>query len=273
MPFNSDAARNSEGVVIRGVLLGMALAMLLAGVDMAMAQMHSGGERGIVKNDARLPRSPMRSDLPVATAYVAADGRVQALPVERVDDLTGSIGATTPRLCNPLQDLKPSELRKLGEQIARDEGVSADLVAAILRIEQREGMEAPRSVVARLTSGLPIGNEDCLPAVTLRAGIRRLKDLAARYPERMHLLSAYHAGEETILASGGVPASPDTLRFVAEVMNELAGGLSPQPNRMPMAPTRRIAGAEPAPRPTAPPSPSRATGDPRWASGFVLNLE
>ena len=109
--------------------------------------------------------------------------------------------------------------------------------------------------------------------MTLRAGIRRLKDLAARYPERMHLLSAYHAGEETILASGGVPASPDTLRFVAEVMNELAGGLAPQQNRRPMAPARRIAGAEPAPRPTAPPSPSKAAGDPRWASGFVLNLE
>lgn len=273
MPFNSDAVSIPEGVVIRGVLLGMALAMLLAGVDMAMAQTHSGGERGIVKNDARLPRVTMRSDLPVATAYVAADGRVQALPVERMDDVTGSIGATTPRLCNPLKDLKPSELRKLGEQIARDEGVSADLVAAILRIEQREGMEAPRSVVARLTSGLPIGNEDCLPAVTLRAGIRRLKDLAARYPERMHLLSAYHAGEETILASGGVPASPDTLRFVAEVMNELAGGLAPPTRRQRSAPQRRLTEAEPTPLMSAPPSNSRATGDPRWASGFVLNIE
>ena len=259
--------------MIRGVLLGMAFAMLIAGMDMAMAQTRAGGEQRVVKNDARLPRSQMRSDVPVATAYVAADGRVQALPVERMDDVTGSIGATTPRLCNPLKDLKPSELRKLGEQIAGDEGVPADLVAAILRIEQRTGLDTLRSGFARLTSGLPEGNADCLPAITLRAGIRRLKDLSARYPDRMHLLGAYHAGEETILASGGVPTSPDTLRFVAEVMNELAGGLAPQPNRRPVAPARRIAGAEPAPRPTAPPSPSRAAGDPRWASGFVLNLE
>ena len=260
--------------MIRGVLLGMALAMLLAGVDMAMAQTRSGGERGIVKNEARLPRSIIRSDLPIATAYVAADGKVQALPVERMDEVTGSIGGVVPRRCNLLQDLKPAELRRLGEQIAGDEGVAADLVAAILRIEQRSGAGMPSSGIARLTSGLPTGNEDCLPAVTLRAGIRRLKDLSTRFPERMHLLGAYHAGEETILASGGVPTSPETLRFVAEVMNELAGDLAPAGNRRPVAvPARRIAGAEPAPRVSAPPSPSRATGDPRWASGFVLNIE
>jgi len=264
--------------VIRGVLLGMALAMLIAGVDMAMAQTRSGGERGIVKNDARLPRSQMRSDVPVATAYVAADGRVQALPVERMDDITGSIGTTSPRLCNALHDLKPAELRKLGEQIAGEEGVPADLVAAILRIEQRSAVVASNSNVAshvaRLTLGIPKGNEDCLPAVTLRAGIRRLKDLSTRYPERMHLLGAYHAGEDVILASGGVPTSQETLRFVAEVMNELAGGLAPAGNRRPAAvPARRIAGVEPPPRPSAPPSPARAAGDPRWASGFVLNIE
>ena len=259
--------------MIRMVLPGMAFAMLIAGVEMAMAQTHSGGERGIVKNDARLPRSTMRSDLPVATAFVAADGRVQALPVERMDDITGSTGVTVPRLCNALQGLKPTELRRLVEQIAGDEGVPADLVAAILRIEQRAGLDTLRSGVARLTSGLPAGNEDCLPAVTLRAGIRRLKDLSTRYPDRMHLLGAYHAGEEAFLASGGVPTSPDTLRFVAEVMNDLAGGLAPRPNRRPIATARRVAGVEPTQRPSGPHSPSRAAGDPRWASGFVLNLE
>ena len=98
MPFNSDAARNSEGVVIRGVLLGMALAMLLAGVDMAMAQTRTGGEQRVVKNDARLPRSQMRSHVPVATAYVAADGRVQALPIEGIDEIKRLIGAKPPRL-------------------------------------------------------------------------------------------------------------------------------------------------------------------------------
>ena len=259
--------------MIRGVLLGMAFAMLLAGVDMAMAQTRAGGEQRVVKNDARLPRSQMRADILAATAYVEADGRVQVMPVERMDDITGSIGSAPPRLCNVMQDLKPAEFRKLGEQIAGDEGVPADLVAAILRIELRAGAGASTSSVARLTSGLPEGNADCLPVVTLRAGIRRLKDLGNRYSDRMHLLGAYHSGEEAILGTGGVPTSPDTLRFVAEVMNELAGGLSPQQNRRPSVPARRIAGAEPAPRPSVPPSPSRAAGDPRWASGFVLNLE
>lgn len=258
--------------MIRFVILSLALTMLPAGTGMAQEQKRPDWVR-FAKSDARLPRSEMRSDIPVTTAFVAADGRVQALPVERMDDITGSIGSAPSRLCNVMLDLKSAELRKLGEQIAGDEGVPAELVVAILRIELRAGARASTSSVARLTSGLPEGNADCLPAVTLRAGIRRLKDLGTRYPDRMHLLGAYHTGEEAILGTGGVPTSPETLRFVAEVMNELAGGLSPQPNRRPMAPARRVAGTEPAPRPTAPPSPSRAAGDPRWASGFVLNLE
>lgn len=256
--------------MIRFVILSLALTMLPAGTGMSQEQKRPDWVR-FAKSDARLPRSDMRSDIPVTTAFVAADGRMQVMPVERMDDITGSIGNTPPRLCNVLQDLKPAELRKLGEQIAGDESAPADLVTAILRIEQRSG--AVPSGVARLTSGLPQGNEDCLPAVTLRAGIRRLKDLSNRYPDRMHLLGAYHAGEEEMIASGGVPTSPETLRFVAEVMNELAGGLAPQQNRRPFVPARRVAGTEPAPRPTAPPSSSRAAGDPRWASGFVLNLE
>jgi len=258
--------------VIRFVILSVALTMLTAGTGMAQEQKRPDWVR-FAKSDARLPRAAMRSDVPVTTAFVAADGRVQALAVERMDDITGSTGVTVPRLCNALQGLKPTELRRLGEQIAGDEGVPADLVAAILRIEQRAGLDTLRSGVALLTSGLPEGNADCLPAVTLRAGIRRLKDLGSRYPDRMHLLGAYHAGEETILASGGVPTSPDTLRFVAEVMNELAGGLAPQPSRRPAAPARRMSGADLATRPFAAPSPTRAAGDPRWASGFVLNLE
>ena len=256
--------------MIRFVILSVALTMLTAGTGMAQEQKRPDWVR-FAKSDVRLPRAAMRSDVPVTTAFVAADGQVQAVPVERMDDITGSTGVTAPRLCNALQDLKPAELRRLGEQIAGDEGVPADLVAAILRIEQRAGDTS--SGVARLTSGLPEGNADCLPVVTLRAGIRRLKDLGNRYSDRMHLLGAYHSGEEAILGTGGVPTSPDTLRFVAEVMNELAGGLSPQQNRRPSVPARRIAGAEPAPRPSVPPSPSRAAGDPRWASGFVLNLE
>lgn len=256
--------------MIRFVILSVAMTILTAGTGMAQEQKRPDWVR-FAKSDARLPRSEMRSDIPVTTAFVAADGRVQALPVERMDDITGSTGVTAPRLCNALQDLKPAELRRLGDQIAGDEGVPADLVAAILRIEQRSG--GASSSGARLTSGLPEGNADCLPAVILRAGIRRLKDLGSRYPDRMHLLGAYHAGEETILASGGVPTSPDTLRFVAEVMNELAGGLAPQPSRRHAAPARRISGADLATRPFAAPSPTRAAGDPRWASGFVLNIE
>jgi len=260
--------------VIRFAIFGLALATLWNGPVMAQDKNRWEGT-GFVKSEARLPRSTMRSDVPVATAFVAADGKVQVFPADRLDDVTGSIPATPSRRCNALNDLRPAELQRLGESIARDEGVPTDLVTAILRIETRNGAAGVSSTLdaARLTSASRTGNEDCLPAVTLRTGIRRLKDLATRYPERMHLLSAYHAGEDTLLASRGVPTSPETLRFVAEVMNDLAGGFVPREERRPSVPARRVAGvsSDPAPVPRFPPS--RAAGDPRWASGFVLNIE
>ena len=246
---------------------------LSAETGMAQEQSRPAWAR-FAKSAFRLPPSPINSDLPVATAYVATDGRVQAMPVERLDGVAVTIGSEPARRCRLSDDLRPAEHKRLAEQIARDEGVPAELVASILRIEQRADKKTSATVAARLTSGLPVGNEDCLPAVTIRAGIRRLKDLSTRYPDRMHLLGAYHAGEEALLASGGVPSAPETLRFVAEVMNELAGGLAPAGHyRHPSVQPRRIAGAEPASRPSVPSSPSRAAGDPRWASGFVLNLE
>ena len=272
--FVNDAASIPEGVVIRFAIFGLALATLWTGPVMAQDKNRWEGT-GFVKSEARLPRSTVRSDIPVATAFVAADGKVQVFPADRLDDITGSIPAAPPRLCNALNDLRPAELQRLGESIARDEGVPADLVAAILRIEIRGGAAGVSSTLdaARLTSGSRASNEDCLPAVTLRAGIRRLKDLATRYPERMHLLGVYHAGEDALLASRGVPTSPETLRFVAEVLNDLAGGFIPPEERRPSVPARRVAGVSSEPSTVPRTSPTRAAGDPRWASGFVLNIE
>lgn len=260
--------------MIRFAIFGLAFATLWTGPVMAQDKNRLEGA-GIAKSEARLPRSVMRSDVPVATAFVAADGKVQVFPADRLEDVTGSIPATPPRPCNALNDLRPGEVQRLGESIAQDEGVPIDLVAAILRIETRNGaaVGSDASNVAHITSGSRAGNEDCLPAVTLRAGIRRLKDLGARYPERMHLLSAYHAGEDALLASRGVPTSPETLRFVAEVMNDLAGGFAPAPERRPSSQARRMVGTNSDPAPVPRSTSSRAAGDPRWASGFVLNLE
>lgn len=257
--------------MIRSTILGVALAILAAGPGMAQEQTRPAWTR-FAKSDARFEPSPVRVGLPIATAFVAADGKVQPYPTQRADDVPGTTGTTRTRYCSALGGLKLPEAKRMAEAIARDEGVPSDLVAAILMIERRFDRSESKGQLpmARLTAGTRTGNEDCRPAVVLRAGIRRLKDLATRYSERLHLLAAYHAGEDALLAQAGVPTSPETLRFVAEVMNALAGGLARGVERRPaILPAQRTASFEAPPRAVR----SKDTGDPRWASGFVLNLE
>ena len=99
-----------------------------------------------------------------------------------------------------------------------------------------------------------------------------------RHPNPLHHLAAYLDGEEIFLRSGGVPDRPETLRFVVTALNELAGPVAELPSLSRQNATARRTGSA---RDTDPrdvqPSPGRASTqavpDPRWASGFVFNLE
>ncbi|WID99756.1 hypothetical protein QO058_30655 (plasmid) [Bosea vestrisii] len=85
------------------------------------------------------------------------------------------------------------------------------------------------------------------------------------------MLAAYNAGEQTLIAHRGVPPFPETVRFVAAVMNDLKGwpGVEGTESRSP-------SGAESDRRPPkylpaqGRPAPAKR---PALAADFVMHVE
>lgn len=223
--------------------------------------------RAPAKNEARLPKAQIRAD--AATAFVAPDGRVMPLAAERlVEAEVGPQSACT-------QAPAANALRAQAKAIAGDEGAPIDVVLAILGVETRIRGELPpeRPDLATIAPKPEQLGRECDPAPQIRAGIRRFNALRGKYQNPLQLYAAYHAGEEFLRDAAGVPTYPATLRFVAAVINELS--------RAPVFDTLRAPSARPQTRggrdlalSREPSSPRREpSGDPRWASGFVLNFE
>ena len=101
----------------------------------------------------------------------------------------------------------------------------------------------------------------CDPADNVRGGVRFLRDLHSRYRNPLFILAAYNAGEKALLEHGGVPPFPETVSFVAAVVNEFYDW--PKINGK----TRDDRGSGAA----APQIESAK--DHNWRSGFVWNVE
>jgi hypothetical protein len=63
----------------------------------------------------------------------------------------------------------------------------------------------------------------CDPVENVRGGVRFLRHLQSHYRNPFYVLAAYNAGERMLVEHRGVPPFPETVRFVAAVMNDLQG--------------------------------------------------
>jgi hypothetical protein len=83
----------------------------------------------------------------------------------------------------------------------------------------------------------------CDPASNIDAGVRRLKALVDEFRNPLLAAAAYNAGAQAIYDNGGVPPYPETVRYVASVINRQLGLEMPHAK----APDRpRPAGERPA---------------------------
>lgn len=94
----------------------------------------------------------------------------------------------------------------------------------------------------------------CDPASNVLGGVRFLRALHQKYRNPFYILAAYNAGEGAVEKNRGVPAFPETIRYVAEVINDFY--------------------ALPAPgRGAARTSSSKATAQAAWNDGFVMHID
>lgn len=128
--------------------------------------------------------------------------------------------------CDPLPS---GELDPLIESAAQKSGVDAHLVRAVI---EQESAGRPCALSARGAQGLmqlmPDTAEDFDvqdpfdPKQNVEAGTKLLKSLLNRYNNDASLaLSAYNAGPERVDQVGGIPAIPETVDYVAEILSKL----------------------------------------------------
>jgi hypothetical protein len=250
---------------VRGAALGAAL---LAGLSAAGAE------------------SRASIDAPAKFAAVDSSGRVSLVPgVGTVDVIGRPVTGASP--CRDAVALPPDEARALVARIAREEKFYPDFVLSVAKVESRyrsdalsdKGayglMQLTPATAARFKVDL------CDPEANVRGGVRFLRALHERYRNPLFILAAYNAGEEVVQKSRGVPPYPETVRFVADVLNDFytwpdaradartvsAGG--PAGKSAARDATDLI---DPASDPTPAPSANSASRPP-WSDGFVMHVE
>jgi len=234
---------------MRGAVLGILLAFVTAPQALA-------GEAGMIARGRALE------------AVVSPSGKVVPAPLSssEVQRVTEGIGQKVAGCPEP-EPMSASAARDLVERIAHEENFFPEFVVAVARAESRfqSDVVSPRGAVGLMQlepeTAKHYGVNICDPADNVRGGVRFLRDLHSRYRNPLFILAAYNAGEKALLEHGGVPPFPETVSFVAAVVNEFYGW--PKINGK----TRDDRGSGAA----APQIESAK--DHNWRSGFVWNVE
>lgn len=212
-------------------------------------------------------------------ASVDASGRVVPLSAPAAQPEIVGRAATGP--CGNVVPLEPDAARTLVARVAAEEGFFPDFVISVAKIESHYKSTALSDKGAYgLMQLMPetarrFGVDLCDPAGNVRGGIRLLGMLHERYRNPFFILAAYNAGEEALLKSRGVPPYPETVRFVADVINDFYAWPATAPAARGsafMAAASAPGIVEIAPSPDTP-SPAKPTSAPPWSDGFVMHVD
>lgn len=132
-------------------------------------------------------------------------------------------------LASPAATIDPRAIDAHLEEVAIRYGLSPRLVAIIIEVESEFN---PRAVSRKGARGLmqlmPVTVSELRvrdsfdPYENITGGVRHLRRLMDRFDGNLPLvLAAYNAGEQAVVAYGGVPPYRETRRYVARVLQKL----------------------------------------------------
>jgi soluble lytic murein transglycosylase-like protein len=171
----------------------------------------------------------------------AASLRAQAAAAVPVENLTNNgfftvpwpstATASVPVIQAACDALPKDKLDPLVQEAAKKEGVSSDLVAAVIA---RESAAKPCAVSPKGAQGLmqlmpavasDFGVTDAFDArQNIEAGTRLLKQLLTKYGGDVSLaLGAYNAGSARVDREGGIPPIPETINYVQDILSKVPG--------------------------------------------------
>lgn len=160
---------------------------------------------------------------PTTLATVDAAGRVLTVAAQDGAGRNGEGGALP---CSSAVDLPVDTARALILRIATEEKFDSNFVLSVAKMESRYRSTALSEKGAYgLMQLLPVtatrfGVDLCDPEGNVRGGVRYLKELHGRYRNPLFVLAAYNAGEGALRKNRGVPPYAETVRYVADVMND-----------------------------------------------------
>jgi hypothetical protein len=210
----------------------------------------------------------------------AVDPAGRIVPVVPTARSTEELDRQT-KLCGAADALSPDAARALVQRVATEESFYPEFVLSVAKIESRydskalsdKGAFGLMQLTAETAARFKV--DRCDPQENVRGGVRFLRFLHERYRNPLFILAAYNAGEEAVLKSRGVPPFPETVRFVADVLNDFYSWPDSAPRarlaaRGPTAPDIIEPGGESAPA-------RMAAGDKAaresWGGGFVLHVQ
>jgi hypothetical protein len=223
------------------------------------------------------------SATPPRMAAVDASGRILPLrtPTAAIRRIGGAFPAATP--CGDATAIAPDAARALVLRIATEENFYPDFVQAIAKTESHfnsialsdKGAFGLMQLMPETAQRFKV--DLCDPADNIRGGVRFLRVLHEKYRNPLFILAAYNAGEVAVEENHGIPPFPETVRFVAQVINNfyawpaLASSSRRAPDREADDHSSLIEPglARATPGTSAPQSSPQA----RWRDGFVMHVD
>ena len=213
----------------------------------------------------------------VLTVLVDPSGVVRVtptLPASPSIEITGDVSSpslssrtafSTATICNASNSLSTDAARELVSRVAAQEHFDANLLTAVAHTESRFHMEAvsPRGAIGLMQlmpeTAARFAVNPCDAADNVLGGIRYLRYLQSRYQNPLYVLAAYNAGEDAVDRNRGIPPFPETVSYVAQVLD--AAYAWPTPGNETAAKSEQ-------PSPKAKPSEQTDA----WSQGFVLHV-
>lgn len=126
----------------------------------------------------------------------------------------------------PRSSLSPEQINMLVEQAARKHGVAADFASAVAWAESRfdrvrnspKGARGPMQLMPGTAADLKVGNV-CDPQANIDGGVRYLRALIDEFQNPLVAAAAYNAGAKAVRDHDGIPPYPETINYLAEILN------------------------------------------------------
>ncbi len=190
------------------------------------------GSNGIAAEVRPVEQHPLDSDrsglVHRGASYANSPAPAASSPNENPDFI--SLAKALPNLeCGP-SPLAPEAIERLVAEAALRHSIDPQFATAIAWAESRydqvrnspKGARGPMQLMPGTAKRFGV-TDICDPASNIEGGVRYLRALLDEFKNPMIAAAAYNAGEQSIYDKGGFPAYPETVNYVASVINRQLG--------------------------------------------------